>query len=84
MTAGPSPFTAARSWTWQACGRRVVRAVHLGFVRGALQRLQDGTGAEGRISHQIEPDQVRLTPVLDGSGPCLVTLSSPEIRSPGD
>jgi predicted ArsR family transcriptional regulator len=61
----------------------VVCTVHLGFVRGVLQRLHDGARADGRGPHRIEPDRVRLRPVLDGSGPCLVTLPGPEIHSPG-
>jgi predicted ArsR family transcriptional regulator len=52
----------------------VVCTIHLGFVRGVLNRLQQVATAAGRIPHQIEADLVRLKPVLDGSGPCLVTL----------
>jgi predicted ArsR family transcriptional regulator len=59
----------------------VVCAVHLGFVRGALHRLQEGARAQGRIPHQIDADRVRLDPVLDGSGPCMVTLPWPAILS---
>ncbi len=39
----------------------VICGLHLGFVRGALERL----GAAARV---------RVIPVLDGSGPCLVTI----------
>jgi predicted ArsR family transcriptional regulator len=52
----------------------VVCTVHLGFVRSALQRLQEVAGAAGRVPHRIEPDLVELRPVPDGSGPCLLTL----------
>jgi predicted ArsR family transcriptional regulator len=58
----------------------VVCTVHLGFVRGALQRMQAVADASGRISHQLDADLVRLRPVLDGSGPCLVSLPAPRIR----
>jgi predicted ArsR family transcriptional regulator len=57
----------------------VVCAVHLGFVRGALHRLEDGARAQGRVPHRIDADRVRLDPALDGSGPCLVILPSPAI-----
>jgi hypothetical protein len=57
----------------------VVCTVHLGFVRGVLQRLQEVAGAAGRVPHGIEPDLVRLKPVLDGSGPCLLTLPLPRV-----
>jgi predicted ArsR family transcriptional regulator len=59
----------------------VVCSLHLGFARGVLHRLRDVAGANGRVPHRIEPDTVRLTPVLDGSGPCLVTLPADRPRS---
>jgi predicted ArsR family transcriptional regulator len=62
-----------------AVSPNVVCAVHLGFVRGALHRLQDDARVQGRVPHQIDPDRVRLQPVLDGSGPCVVTLPRPAI-----
>jgi predicted ArsR family transcriptional regulator len=55
----------------------VVCTVHLGFVRGVLQRLQEVAGAAGRVPHRIEPDLVELRPVPDGSGPCLLALPVP-------
>lgn len=57
----------------------VVCTVHLGFVRAVLQRLQEVAGAAGRVPHGIEPDLVQLKPVLDGSGPCLLTLPVPRV-----
>lgn len=47
----------------------VVCAVHLGFVRGVLERLGEAAA-------------VRLTPVVDGSAPCLVHLAPAEPPRP--
>ena len=55
----------------------VVCAMHLGFARCVLQRLQDAARAAGRVPHQMEAGLVRLKPVLDGSGPCLLSLPAP-------
>lgn len=57
----------------------VVCTLHLGFVRGVLQRLQHLADAAGRAPHRIEAELVRLRPVLDGSGPCLLTLPAPRV-----
>ena len=53
----------------------IVCGVHLGLVRGLLERL-DADGAEGGRAepHALPAQQVRLRPVLDGSGPCHLFL----------
>jgi predicted ArsR family transcriptional regulator len=62
----------------------VVCTVHLACVRGVLHRLRQVAEAAGRIPHQIDADLVRLMPVTDGSGPCLLTLPVPRVDpSPG-
>jgi predicted ArsR family transcriptional regulator len=58
----------------------VVCTVHLGFARGVLRRLQEVADAAGRVPHAIRDDTVRLKPVLDGSGPCLLTLPTPRVE----
>lgn len=55
----------------------VVCAVHLGLVRGVLDRLRDNQLDAGGSVHRLNVPQAKLRPVLDGSGPCLVIL--PEI-----
>jgi predicted ArsR family transcriptional regulator len=49
----------------------VVCSVHLGLIRGLLRHPASGTGADVGIDTGTE---VQVLPVLDGSGPCLVTL----------
>jgi predicted ArsR family transcriptional regulator len=55
----------------------VVCAVHLGLVRGVLDRLRDTQLEAGESAHRLDVPRSKLRPVLDGTGPCLVIL--PEI-----
>lgn len=58
----------------------VVCTLHLGFVRGALQHARDLAATSGRVPHGLDVDRARLTPILDGSGPCLLSLPNTRDR----
>jgi predicted ArsR family transcriptional regulator len=52
----------------------IVCGVHLGLVRGLVDRLEDAAAADrGHPARSIAAG-VRVRPALDGSGPCLVQL----------
>jgi len=52
----------------------IVCSVHLGLVRGLVDRLGEPGLPGGSGPAQFAADRVRVHPVLDGSGPCLVHL----------